>query len=97
MPLTITELVETGLLTPLQMAEKMSGNPAEILGLRDRGTLRAGAEGDVVIIDPKEEYRIDATAFFSKGRNTPFHRRIVRGRVRVTICGGRVVYEGETI
>ena len=91
-PLTVTELVETGLLTPLQMAEKMSGNPAVILGLEDRGTLRAGAEADVVIIDPSETYRIDAEQFASKGRNTPFHGREVKGRVKTTICGGRIVY-----
>ena len=91
-PLTITELVDTGLLTPLQMAEKMSGNPAGILGLKDRGTLREGAEADVVIIDPEETYRIDASRFASKGRNTPFDGREVRGRVKMTICGGRIVY-----
>ncbi len=91
-PLTITELVDIGILTPLQMAEKMSGNPAVILGMAERGTLRTGAEADVVIIDPKETYRIDASEFASKGRNTPFDGRQVRGRVKMTICGGRIVY-----
>ena len=91
-PLTVTELVMTGLLTPLQMAEKMSGNPAGILGLQDRGTLRAGAEADVVIIDPEKTYRIDASEFASRGRNTPFDGREVKGRVKMTICGGRIVY-----
>ena len=95
-PLTITELVESGLLTPLQMAEKMSGNPASILGLEDRGTLREGAEADVVIIDPKERYPIDVSSFASKGRNTPFDGREVRGRVKTTICGGRIVYSERT-
>lgn len=91
-PLTVTELVDTGLLTPLQMAEKMSGNPAKILGLEERGTLREGAEADVVIIDPAAVYRIDASEFASKGRNTPFDGREVKGCVRTTICGGRVVF-----
>lgn len=97
-PLTVTELVHTGLLTPLQMAEKMSGNPAEILGLKDRGTLREGAEADVVVIDPDEEYRIDVSQFASRGHNTPFDGRAVQGRVRTTICGGEIVYayKGET-
>lgn len=91
-PLAVTELVMTGLLTPLQMAEKMSGNPAGILGLQDRGTLRAGAEADVVIIDPEQTYCINASEFASKGRNTPFDGREVKGRVKMTICGGRIVY-----
>ena len=91
-PLVITELVDTGLLTPLQMAEKMSANPAAILELGERGTLREGAEADVVIIDPEEAYRIDASKFASKGRNTPFDGREVKGRVKTTICGGTIVY-----
>ena len=41
----------------------------------------------------EEEFRIDASTFRSKGRNTPFNGRTVRGRVRMTICGGRVVYK----
>ena len=51
-----------------------------------------GEQYDVVIIDPSETYRIDAGQFASKGRNTPFHGREVKGRVKTTICGGRIVY-----
>ena len=92
-PLTITELVDPGILTPLQMAEKMSGNPAGILRLKDQGTLRAGAEADVVIIDPKETWTIDSSRFKGKGKNTPFDGRQVKGRVKMTVCRGRIVYE----
>lgn len=91
-PLVITELVEKGVLTPLQMAEKMSGNPARILHLQDRGSLQEGKAADIVLIDPSEEYTIDPDTFASKGRNTPFAGRRVRGRVKMTICGGNVVY-----
>ena len=93
MPLTVTELVEEGILTPLQMAEKMSRNPARILNLSDRGTLAEGSEADVVIIDPEAEYEIDAEEFVSRGRNTPFQGRKVKGRVLVTICEGKIVYQ----
>ena len=92
-PLTVTELVEEGILTPLQMAEKMSRNPARILNLSDRGTLAEGSEADVVIIDPEAEYEIDAEEFVSRGRNTPFQGRKVKGRVLVTICEGKIVYQ----
>lgn len=93
--LTYTELVETGLLTPMQMAEKMSGNPARILKLESRGSLAKGMEADVVILDPKAEYVIDAKKFVSKGRNTPFNGRKVRGKIVATICSGAVVYRAE--
>ena len=91
--LTITELVDKGVITPMQMAEKMSYNPARIIG-SDRGTLDIGKPGDVTVIDPNKEYIIDSMTFLSKGKNTPFHGRKVKGEVRCTIVGGRIVYEG---
>lgn len=92
--LTITELVKPGVITPMQMAEKMSYNPARILHL-DRGTLEKGKEADIVIIDPEAEYTIDRNTFVSKGKNTPFHGKKVSGKVRTTICGGKIVYQME--
>lgn len=92
--LTMTELVDTGILTPMQMAEKMSYNPARILGI-DRGSLAEGKVADVVIIDPKAEYTIDVNSFASKGRNTPFDGRKVKGKVMMTVCDGCIVYEAK--
>ena len=91
--LTISELVAPGILTPMQMAEKMSSNPARILHLENRGSLAPGKEADVVIIDPAAEYVIDPKTFASKGKNTPFGGRKVQGVVMYTVCGGQVVYE----
>lgn len=90
--LTYSELVLQGYLTPMQMAEKMSYNPASILGL-DKGDIQPGKIADIVIFDPEVTYTIDKNTFASKGRNTPFHGREVTGKVRVTIVGGQVVYE----
>lgn len=92
--LTITELVDTGILTPMQMAEKMSYNPARIIGL-DRGSLAVGKAADVVVIDPEETYAIDVNTFESKGRNTPFHGRKVKGKVKMTIYNGQIAYQDE--
>lgn len=89
--LTITELVETGYLTPMQMAQKMSYNPARIIGM-DRGTLIPGKVADVTVIDPSFEYIVDPSAFVSKGKNTPFGGKKVRGRVVATICNGQFAY-----
>lgn len=93
--LTITELVDKGWITPMQMAEKMSYNPAQILHLTNKGSLKPGKDADVVVIDPKESYVIDVKDFVSKGKNTPFQGKKVNGKVKVTICGGRVVYEDK--
>lgn len=90
--LTYTELVEKKVLTPLQMAEKMSYNPAKILRL-EAGEIAEKKDADLVIFDPEASYVIDKNTFVSKGRNTPFHGRKVKGRVMYTIIGGEVVYE----
>ena len=74
--LTYTELVLGGYLTPMQMAERMSYNPARVIG-SDKGDIQPGKAADIVIFDPKETYRIDRDQFASKGRNTPFHGREV--------------------
>ena len=90
--LAMTELVHTGILTPLQLAAKMSANPARILKLSDRGSLAPGMRADVTVIDPEEVWTIDPGSFVSRSKNTPFGGRTVKGAVRWTICDGHVVY-----
>lgn len=90
--LTFTELVKPGILTVMQMAEKMSYNPAKVLGL-DRGGIREGMPADLVIFDPDREYEIDPDQFLSKGRNTPFKRKKVFGKVTATIADGEIAWE----
>ncbi len=90
--LGMTELVEKGYLTPAQLVEKMSVNPARILGI-DRGCIGVGKTADLVIADPMEEYTIDKNSFYSKGRNTPFHGYKVKGRVIATFVAGKRVYQ----
>ena len=89
--LTITNLVKPGHITPMQMAAKMSYNPAKVLGI-DKGTLEVGKTADVTIIDPNEEWVIDPNRFVSKGKNTPFGGKKVSGKVKYTILNGKVVY-----
>lgn len=89
--LTFTELVKKGYLTLRQMVQKMSTNPAKILGLK-RGCIGEGWIADLVIADPEAEYTIDKNKFYSKGKNTPFHGRRVFGRVEYTFVAGNMVY-----
>ena len=70
--LTYTELVKPGIISMMQMAEKMSYNPAQILGLTEKGSVSEGKIADLVIFDAEKEYRIDTASFASKGKNTPF-------------------------
>ncbi len=89
--LVVTELLDKGVITPLKMAEIMSYNPAKVIGI-DRGTLQVGKVADITIIDPNKEYVIDKNEFVSKGKNTPFDGKKVKGKVMTTIVNGKIVY-----
>lgn len=92
--LTYTELVLQGYLTPMGMVEKMSYNPAKVLGI-DKGSIQEGKAADIVIFNPDTSYKIDVKNFASKGHNTPFNGREVRGSVSYTICNGKIVYKNN--
>src|SRR5579871_3247851 len=89
LPVCVGSLIEPGHLTWPQLVEKLTINPAKVLGI-DRGTLKPGAVADVTVIDPKAEWEIDPAKFHSKSRNTPFAGWTVRGRARAVVVGGEV-------
>lgn len=91
--LTYTALVDSGLMSIMQMAEKMSYNPAKILGLSDKGSVAEGKIADLVLFDAEKAYKIDTATFVSKGKNTPFNGYPVKGEVACTIVDGKVVYK----
>lgn len=93
--LTYTELVVPGILTMMQMAEKMSYNPAKILGMTEKGSVSEGKIADLMIFDAEKEYKIDVEKFASKGKNTPFNGYPVKGEVAYTIVDGKIVYTRE--
>ena len=89
--LTITNLVKQGHLTLMQMIEKMSYNPAKILGI-DKGSLEEGKVADITIINPDEKFTVNKHEFESKGKNTPFDGYKLFGKVKYTIVDGQIVY-----
>jgi dihydroorotase len=87
-------LVDEGVLSLEQAVTKLTSAPAAAFGL-SKGTLAAGADADVVLVDPNEQWTVDPAKFRSKSRNTPFAGWKVKGRVRATIVGGRPVFEAN--
>ena len=91
-PVSLT-LVENGILTFPQLIEKMSTNPARILGLDNR--LKVGNPADITIIDPNLPHKIDAGNFRSLSRNTPFDGWDVKGKAVLTMVEGKTVFRDE--
>lgn len=89
--LGITNLVEPGHLTMAQLMQKMSLNPAKLYRL-DCGRMTEGAPADIVVFDPNESWVVDH--FYSKAVNSPFIGWELKGKVKYTICDGKVAFEG---
>ena len=85
-------LVDEGVLSLESAVDKLSTAPAKAFGLA-KGTLAVGADADVAIVDQQEQWEVDPAMFRSKSRNTPFAGWKVKGRVTMTIVGGRIVFE----
>ena len=90
LPLCITNLVKPRHLTLMQLLEKLTRNPAKLYGL-DAGYLAVGGPADIVLFDADAENHIEG--FLSKSWNSPFLGEKLTGKVRCTICGGRIVYQ----
>jgi len=88
LPLAL-RLVDEGLLSIIQLIEKMAINPARILGLQSG--LKEGGKADLTVIDPSENYVYHAANGFSKSRNTPFDGWEFKGRSKCTLVDGRIV------
>lgn len=90
----ITCLVNSGLMTFDKLIEKMSVNPAKILGI-NAGTLSVDAPADIALIDLSEEWTVDVEKLHGKSKNTPFKGRRLCGKVKKTILSGKVVFEDK--
>jgi len=91
--LSYTYLVKSGILDMQALVEKLSYNPARLMGFSDRGVIAEGMLADIVIIDPEKRWKIEETDIVSKSTNTPFIGYEVHGVVDKTIFRGKVIYE----
>ncbi len=89
--LTLTELVQAGLVRLERAIELMTAAPARLLGL-PAGELREGGPADICVFDPEAQWTVEAAKFASLSRNTPFEGRLLKGVVKATLCDGRIVY-----
>ena len=92
LPICVAGLIEPGHLDWPQLIDKLTVQPANVLGI-DRGTLRPGSIADVTIIDPTTEWTIDPALFRSKSRNCPYGGWKVHGRAHAVVLGGKLKLE----
>ena len=88
----VTYLVKPGLLSFSQLIEKMSANPAKLLGI-PAGTLAVGAPADIALVDLNREWTVDANRLHGKSKNTPFKGMTLTGKVVKTFLGGEIVFD----
>ncbi len=88
--LGVTVLVGGGKLTLEQLIRLMSVNPSKLLGL-PCGIMR-GNPADLFLFDPNESFVFTEDMIKSKSRNSPFIGKTLRGKVKMTICGGKTTY-----
>jgi len=96
LPISLQVLVEQNGFALPHVVDLLTRRPAGILKLA-AGTLAEGAAADICIFDPTETWTYDAKAGFSKSINSPWHGQTLRGRVKLTVVDGRVVYENGKV
>ena len=90
--LGITNLVRTGHLTLQDLIQKMTLAPAALYQFPG-GFLAEGVPADITIFDERESWTV--TDFASKSANSPFIGQTLTGKIKYTICGGKILYRDE--
>jgi dihydroorotase len=97
LPLLLTQINE-GKLALSDLVKMTSEKPAEILNLKDRGSLDQGYLADLVVVDIHRKHKIDSSRFLSKAKYSPFDGWKVKGKPIKTFVNGQLVMdEGEIV
>jgi len=89
--LFMTHLVHGKIISLPEMIERLTLRPAQLIGV-EKGTLAAGVDADIVVIDADMEWNVDKNTSYSLSRNTPFHGTPLKGRAVMTFVGGKKVW-----
>lgn len=89
-------LYHSGTMSLSDVIALMTHKGAELCKL-EAGTLSTGANADICLFDPDEEWVVDPDKFFSKSRNCPWNGKTLKGKVKATIVGGKQVFDGTQI
>ena len=90
--LGVGELVEKNDMPLMDLIDRMSYAPAKMYKL-EAGYIRENGPADLIIFDPNEFWRVEK--FESKSQNSPFIGKMMLGKIKKTICDGKVIYDDE--
>jgi dihydroorotase len=91
-----THLVKTKKISLMKLSELLSYNPSQILGI-NKGIVQRGVIADLTLIDPDEEFEVHGSDLYSKGKNTSFEGKRLKGKIKLVIKDGIVKYENDHI
>lgn len=91
-PLLLDRFVRTNIISLSRFVQMISTNPAQILGLKNKGKICIGADADLTILNLSKDIVIDVNAFESKSKNCPFHGWKLKGCPEMTIVKGKIVF-----
>ncbi|MCS7231512.1 MAG: dihydroorotase [Elusimicrobiota bacterium] len=90
-PLCVTFLYYKHKVPLINIIKKITNNPAKIFNLKNKGKIEIGYDADLTIFSIQEEFIV--SNFFSKSSNSPFIGWKLKGKIKYTICGGKVVFD----
>jgi dihydroorotase (multifunctional complex type) len=96
LPLMLT-MIRRGRLTLDELVQLLAERPAEIFNLKGRGRLEKGMKADIVAIDIKARFKINASAFHSKAKVSPYEGWAVQGKPVKTFVNGQLVMDDQEI
>ena len=85
-----TVLVAGGFMKEDELIRKMSCNPAKILGI-EAGSITIGKPADLMLYK-QEEWIVEPDKLHGKSKNTPFKGLTLSAKVKLTVCGGKIVF-----
>lgn len=94
LPLLLSEVAK-GELSLKRVVSLYSEKPAEIFGFKKKGKITKGYDADLAIVDPNKEYVIKDEDQYTKCGWTPFNDWKVKGKIELTIVGGKIAYDAK--
>ena len=96
--IVVKTMIETGLMSWVDLVDRMSTAPAKISGYSDHGQeIAKGSKANLVVVNPNQAWEVNREMMSSKSKNTPFHGMSFSAKVKYTIFNGKIVMNIGTV